>query len=57
MQIRLYHVDLRLELEQLATSDETAGIYSPLLEMVQVGIEDLSGHQYRKFQYQFYVLL
>jgi hypothetical protein len=57
MQIRLYHVDLRLELEQLATSDETADIYSPLLEMVQVGIEYLSGHQYRKFQYQFYVLL
>lgn len=31
------NADLRMELEQLASSDETADIYSPLLEMVQVG--------------------
>lgn len=31
--------DLRLELEQLATSDETSDIYSPLLEMVQAWLD------------------
>lgn len=46
MQLNYSYVDLRLELEQLATSDETTDIYSPLLEMVQVGVEDFTVHQH-----------
>lgn len=33
----LWFADLRMELELLSSSDETTDIYSPLLEMVQVG--------------------